>query len=103
MYITVNGTDYTCKSLKVAKQTKVYSGLPEDFSLPISGEISLKSNDGNVMRTDVSEDYMYHRFNNGILTLTNIPETEPIEPTPIREEATTDEMAIAILEGVNEV
>ncbi len=103
MYITHNDIDYPCKSFKVGKDIKIYSGLPEDFPEMISGEIILKADNGHVMRTDVAKDYLYQSFKNGILTLTNIPEPEPSEPVIQPEEATTDEMAKAILEGVNEV
>lgn len=105
MYITYNNANYPCKSLKVSKGTKIYSGLPEDFPTKISGKITLKSDVGIEMRTDNADDYQYHSFENGTLTLTNIPAPEPSEPSESIEtdEATTEDMANAILEGVNEV
>ncbi len=102
MYITYNNKHYPCKC-KVGS-TMIYSGLPEDFPGSVSGEIVLKANDGFMLRTDKTEDYLYQKYENGTLTLTNTPEPEPIEPEPIEHtEVTTEDMARVIMEGVNEV
>jgi hypothetical protein len=103
MYITNNNTDYPCKSFKSGKETKIYSGLPEDFPETVSGEITLKADSGHIMRTDIADDYLYQSFENGILTLTNIPKPEPSEPADVTEGVSTDDMAGAILEGVNDI
>ena len=56
------------------------------------------------MRTDNADDYLYHSFENGILTLTNIPKPDvPDEPVVDNTVATTEDMANAILEGVNSI
>lgn len=105
MYITYNSKDYTCKSCRIGKDTKTYTGLPDDFPTEVSGEIVLKADDGFILRTDNVEDYSRQIFENGTLTLTNIPEAEPIpEPEyPEITEITTEDMANAILEGVNDI
>ena len=95
MYITYNNTNYpcTCKPSKTMR----YVGLPEDFPFPIEGEITLCADDGFVMRTDNVADYLRHTFENGVLTLTNVPEPEPLpepEPTP---EPTLEEDTAAML------
>jgi hypothetical protein len=75
-----------------------YRGLPEDFPSPVSGEIKLCASDGFVLRTDVAEDYLRQTFEDGVLTLTNLP--EPVEPDPIEpieEEPTTAEILDALL------
>lgn len=100
MYITYNEKDYTC-DCKIGEET-IYSGLPEDFPSHVSGEITLKANDGFILRTDVAEDYLYQRFENGILTLSNIPENEKPEPIVV-DDITTEDMAKAIKEGVSDI
>jgi hypothetical protein len=73
--------------------------LPADFPHPVSGEIRLYANDGFHLRTDVAEDYLRQTFEEGVLTLTNLP--EPVEPDPIPEptedEPTTAEILDALL------
>lgn len=78
MYIVYDGNNYPCVCTPAA--TMNYGGLPEDFPAPISGEVVLCADDGFVMRTDNSNDYLRQTFENGVLTLTNVPEPEPITP-----------------------
>lgn len=80
MYIAYNGANYPCQCRP--SKTMVYRGLPNNFPAPVSGEITLCANDGFIMRTDRVEDYLRQTFENGVLTLTNIPEPEPVEPDP---------------------
>lgn len=54
----------------------LYSRLPEDFPAPVSGEIKLYADDGFLLRTDNTSDYLRQTFANGVLTLTNVPEPE---------------------------
>ena len=80
----------------------VYRGLPEDFPVPVDGEIVLCADDGFVLRTDKTADYMRQIFENGVLTLTNTPEPKPVEPSePTESEPTADEL-LKILAGVSE-
>ena len=72
MYILYNNTKYPCKCRPAS--TMKYSGLPEDFPTPVSGEIVLCADDDFVLRIDKVEDYLRQTFVNGVLTLTNIPE-----------------------------
>ena len=101
MYITYKENSYPCEC--DVGSTMVYSGLPEDFPAPVDGEITLCANDGFVLRTDNSADYLRQTFEDGTLTLTNQPEpVEPEEPEePVEDEPTTDEVLNALL-GVNE-
>ena len=81
MYITYDGLNYPCKCRPSA--TMRYSGLPNDFPAPVEGEVILCANDGFILRTDNSADYLRQTFENGVLTLTNVPEpVEPTEPEP---------------------
>lgn len=100
MYIKYNDTKYPCKSLMRSKGTVAYSGLPEDFPAPVSGDITLCADDGFEMRKDTAEDYLRQTFSGGVLTLTNTPEPEPMpdEPDTPDDEPTTDwdEIAAAV-------
>ena len=98
MYIRYNNNDYPC-TCQPSKNTVIYRGLNDDFPYPANGEIVLCANDGFVMRTDNTADYLRQTFENGVLTLTNTPEIEPTEPTEA--EPTTDEVLNALL-GVSE-
>lgn len=79
MYLTYKSVNYPCKCRPSA--TMRYSGLPNDFPAPVEGEVILCANDGFILRTDNSADYLRQTFENGVLTLTNAPEPEPVEPT----------------------
>lgn len=93
MYIKYNGTDYPCKCRP--SKTMYYIGLPDDFPAPVDGEIILCADDGFVMRTDNSADYLRQTFENGVLMLTNTP--EPIAPDPVEPEPSTAEILDAML------
>lgn len=91
MYIKYNNIDYPCICHPAA--TMVYKGLPDDFPIPVEGEIILCADDGFVLRTDKTEDYLRQTFEDGVLTLTNTPEPiEPHEPiVPVNPEPTIEE------------
>lgn len=105
MYILYQDVKYPC--ICRPSETMVYRGLPEDFPVPVSGEIVLCADDGFVMRTDNTADYLRQTFESGVLTLTNIPEpvkdeeevdyTETTAP-PLKERVATLEESMASLE-----
>lgn len=100
MYITYKEINYPCTCRPAS--TMIYIGLPEDFPTPVEGEITLCADDGFVMRTDNTADYLRQTFADGVLTLTNVPEPEPIEPDePSESEPSADEL-LDLLLGVNE-
>ena len=76
MYIIYKSINYPCTCRPAA--TMVYKGLPNDFPVPVEGEIVLCADDGFVMRIDNIADYLRQTFEDGVLTLTNVP--EPVEP-----------------------
>ena len=78
MYIAYNGMNYPCQCRPSA--TMVYRGLPDDFPAPVSGEIVLCADDGFILRTDKAEDYQRQTFEDGVLTLTNVPVRERVVP-----------------------
>lgn len=92
MYLNYNGTDYPCKCRPGA--TMVYRGLPEDFPAPVAGVIVLCADDGFILRTDNSADYLRQTFADGVLTLTNVPEPE-LEPD-IPEEPEDDSLSARV-------
>lgn len=99
MYIKYNETKYPCKC-KTGADLR-YIDLPDDFPAPVSGVIHLYADDGFLMRVDNAEDYLRQIFENGVLTLTNTPEPEPVEPgEEIEPEPSTGELLDIIL-GVN--
>lgn len=75
MHITYDEKIYVC-GCRPGKTMK-YSGLPENFPTSVSGEIKLYADDGFLLRTDNTSDYLRQTFADGILTLTNAPEPEP--------------------------
>ena len=98
MYILYNDTKYPCKCRPAS--TMRYSGLPDDFPTPVSGEIILCADDDFVLRTDIVEDYLRQTFENGVLTLTNTPEPEPEpEPEPIDPQPTIEERVTTLEES----
>lgn len=98
MYINYEGAIYTCKCSIGSNDIK-YIGLPEDFPAPANGEILLCADDGFVLRADSTVDYIRQTFADGILTLTNEPEPEVVEPEeePGNGEPTTAEILDALL------
>ena len=83
MYIKYNGEKYSCTCRP--SETMVYRGLPSDFPAPVDGEIVLCADDGFILRTDNSADYLRQTFANGALALTNVPEApeeEVVELSP---------------------
>ena len=104
MYVKYNNVNYPCVCRPSADM--IYRGLPDDFPAPVSGEIILCADDDFVMRTDNTADYLRQIFENGTLTLTNVPEPVAEEepdyeenPKPtLRERVSTLEESMAFLE-----
>lgn len=90
MYIIYKNVKYSCEC-RPAK-TMVYSGLPDNFPAPVSGDVILCADDGFKMRTDNPENFLGQSFADGILTFAGAPENQ---------EPTTEEILNALL-GVTE-
>lgn len=103
MYIKYNYNDYPCKCV-ISKDTISYKNLPDNFPASVKGEITLYSDDGQVMRTDNTANYNKQSYADGVLTLTNRPDPTPIEliePTPTEiEQLRADVDYIAVMTGV---
>ena len=97
MYILYKETKYNCECHP--STTMIYRGLPEDFPVPVEGIIALCADDGFVMRVDNPADYLRQIFEDGVLTLTNVPEpVEPEEPIEPVDPETTLEKRVSVLE-----
>ena len=106
MYIKYQNKKYICEKCIIGSEFITYKNLAVDFPQIVSGEIVLFADDGFELRTDNVENYLRQTFENGILTLTNMPETvvdteeeteQPINPI---EQLMADVYYIAIMTGV---
>lgn len=107
MYIEYEGKQYPCHCRPGA--VMVYTGLPEDLPAPVEGAVMLCRDDGFVLREDDPKAYLRQTFADGVLTLTNEPEPEPVtepdapeapaEPSAI-EQLRADVDYLAIMTGV---
>ena len=102
MYLLINDKKYTCSKREVSKETiKFYSINPldsdtEELNLDnISNIIQMYRNDDFLMSEDIIENYTRKEFKNNCLTLTNLPEPTPVDPT------TLPEYRISALESQN--
>ena len=95
MYIKYNNNVYNCEC-RISNTSIVYSKLPEDFPVSVSGEVILCSDDGFVMRTDNVGDYLRYNVQDGVLTLTNTPEPEEDDVSNTANRTDWGEMALAI-------
>lgn len=87
MYIIYKQSKYPCKCRPGS--TMNYKELPQDFTAPVDGEITLYADDDFLLRTDNTANYLRQTFAGGVLTLTNAPEPMP-EPEPGPPEPTTE-------------
>ena len=87
MYIQYKNKNYHCRCI-VGNKAIHYKGLPDNFSEAAEGEIVLCADDGFKLRTDNVENYLRQTFENGTLTLTNMPKKEVVEETKTETEPT---------------
>lgn len=81
MYIKYNNINYPCGC--IARTNSItYTNLPDDFPNVVEGEIILCANNGFVMRTDNTANYLRQVFKNNQLILTNTPEIKVDTTTP---------------------
>lgn len=100
MYLLINGNRHTAKSRYVpkGKDTVKFLGVAPAVE-EISGTIQMYCDDGFLLREDDTSKYERKFMSGTVLTLTNEPEPTPAPYVPTLEE----QMAAAILEGVNDV
>lgn len=102
MYLMINGNRHTV-SRRIVKSNEIryLTVTPEPET--ISGKIQMYENSGFLISEDNADGFLRSTYTGTLLILTNVPEPVPVEPMPVEPEVTTDEMANAITEGVNEV
>ena len=100
MYLLINGNRHTAKSRYApkGKDTVKFIGVTPEVE-EISGVIQMYRDDGFFLREDDTSKYERKFMSGTVLTLTNEPEPTPAPHVPTLEE----QMAAAILEGVNSV
>lgn len=110
MKIIHNGNEYGCFDFQCSAST-AFLHFVEKPAEEISGELVLCADNGFVLQTINTVDFLRSYWTNNIFVLTNIPEPEyvepdpdePVEPEEPTEDVTWDSMAEAITEGVNDV
>lgn len=101
MYLIINGDKYSVSKRIVSVDTIKYLSVkprPEN----ISGTIVMYRDDGFLMSKDDVSNFERNNYSGTLLTLTSKPVPVPV-PRPEPVEASTSDMANAILEGVNAV
>ena len=102
MYLMINGNRHSVSRRMVTKNTiKFLSVEPKPET--ISGKIQMFENNGFPISEDNADNFLHSTYSGTLLVLTNIPESKQVERPAATLEVTTDDMANAILEGVNEV
>ena len=106
MYLIIAGNKHTVsKRIVQSNQIRYLSVTPEPKT--ISGKIQMYENNGFLISEDNVGGFLRSVYSGTLLTLTNVPEPvpveRPVEPPMGDQEVSAEEMADAILEGVNDV
>ena len=101
MYLMINGNRHSV-SRRIANDDTVKFLTVEPKPEVISGKIQMYENNGFLISEDDADSFLRSVYSGTLLTLTNIPEPIPV-PAPEPTEASTSDMANAIMEGVDEV
>ena len=103
MYLIINATRYSCRKRIFTADTVRYLGV-EPTPEAVGGIAQLFRDDGFLLSEDDLDRYARTSCIGTMLTATNAPEPEPVEPPPPGEETVTyGALAAAIREGVNQV
>ena len=98
----INGNRHSVSRRIVTGDTvKFLTVKPEPNT--VSGTIQMYENNGFLISEDNADNFLRSTYSGTLLTLTNVPEPKPVEPVYVEPEVTTEQMAEAIMEGVNEV
>lgn len=98
MYITINSIRYPCTGYAHRGDAVTFNGV-EVVELPVTGAVTLCTDDGFELAVQNAGDYARQTLSGGVLTLTNLPEPEPAPepPEPIIDPITSLELAVAEL------
>lgn len=101
MYLMINGNKHTVsKRIVNSDEIRYLTVTPEPEE--VNGKIQMYENGGFLISEDNADGFDRWMYSGTLLILTNKPVPVPT-PTPEPVEATTTDMANAIMEGVNEV
>ena len=101
MYLIINGNKHSVSKRIVTNDTiKYLSVKPKPET--VTGTITMYRDDGFLMSKDDVSNFERNTYSGTLLTMTNKPIPVPV-PRPEPVEASTSDMANAILEGVNAV
>ena len=101
MYLMINGNRHSV-SRRIAKGDTIKFLTVEPKPETITGNIQMYENNGFLISEDNADNFLRSTYSGTLLVLTNVPEPKPVNHV-VDPEATTDDMAMAIMEGVNEV
>ena len=79
MYLTIDTTRYAVLSASLDGDIRYTVDKPPSA---VSGTVTLCADDGMVIRTDNTADYLHPRVKDGVIILSNTPEPEPVPVTP---------------------
>ena len=77
MYLTIDTTRYAVLSVSLEGDIRYTVDKPPST---VSGTVTLCADDGMVIRTDNTADYLHPRVTAGVIILSNTPEPEPVTP-----------------------
>lgn len=98
MYITNDSKHYSCMGYGYRDGTAVFSGV-EGLELPVDGAVTLCTDEGFELAVQDAGDYVRQTLEGNVLTLTNLPEPEPV-PEPLEpqiDDITALQLAVAEL------
>lgn len=101
MYLMINGNKHTV-SRRIVKPDEIRYQTVTPAPEEVSGTIQMYENGGFLISEDNADGFARWKYSGTLLILTNVPEPVPM-PVPESTEASTSDMAKAIMEGVNEV
>ena len=97
MYLLINNTRHACTRRIVTEDTIRYLGV-EPAPAEITGAAQLYRDDGFLMSEDNLDSFARKIYTGTLLTVTNVPEPQPVEPGPY---VPTDTDILNTLLGVN--
>lgn len=102
MFLMINGNRHTV-SRRILNRNEIRYLTVTPAPEQVTGKIQMYDNNGFMISEDDADQFLRSTYSGTLLILTNVPVPVPVEPSYSEPEVTTDDMAQAIVEGVNEV